>query len=117
MVSTTTLLAAAAFFWAHAAPGVGPQHCPTGVAYGVKPASQMFNREAGVIAESVPGSCRITFRAGWRRVLTDRAACRTAAHEYGHAAIGLADSNRGIMQVSAAPGAWSPRVCRIFSNR
>jgi hypothetical protein len=69
----------------------------------------------GVQAEARYGSCLITFRAGWRRDLTDRQACGVVIHEVGHAALGLRHSAGGIM--SEVMPQRLPGACSRFTNR
>lgn len=117
MVSVTVLLVTAASFWGSAAPGVAQTTCPDGVRYNVTPRSQMINHnEKGVQAEARLGSCKITFRAGWRQFSTDREACRTVLHEYGHAALSLDHDAGGIMAPSSTRDATTPGVCMRFSR-
>lgn len=118
MVTVAALLVTAATFWSPAAPGIAQQNCPDGVRYNVRPATQLANyaKVHGVIAEAVPDSCVITFRAGWRRDTTDRQACRIVLHEYGHAALGLDHDAGGVMVPSEDPDATTPGICFRYSN-
>jgi hypothetical protein len=116
MTSLVTLMKVAVVFWTAAAPGVAQTQCPTGVRTAVAPQTQMQNSAVkGVQAEAALGSCAITFRAGWRRDLTDRQACGVVLHEYGHAALSLEHSAGGIM--STYMPQQLPGACGTFTNR
>ncbi len=116
MTSLVTLMKVAVVFWTAAAPGGAQAQCPAGVRTSVAPRTQMQNSVAkGVQAEAALGSCAITFRAGWRRDLTDRQACGVVLHEYGHAALSLDHSAGGIM--SAVLPRQLPGACGTFTNR
>jgi hypothetical protein len=116
MTSLVTLMKVAGVFWTAAAPGVADAQCPAGVRTAVVPQTQMQNSVVkGVQAEAALGSCVITFRAGWRRDLTDRQACGVVLHEYGHAALSLEHSPGGIM--SSYMPQRLPGACGAFTNR
>lgn len=118
MVPIATLLATASTFWAAAAPGTAEQNCPNGVQYNVKTLSAMGNHaNPNAVAEAHLGSCVITFRSGWRKFRTDRGACRTVLHEYGHAALKLDHDAGGIMAPGGTIGATTPAACMRYSNR
>jgi hypothetical protein len=114
MTSLLTLMQVAMVFWTGAAPGDVEQHCPAGVRTAVAQVAQMDNQGKGIQAEAALGSCVITFRAGWRRDLSDRQACGVVIHEVGHAALSLHHSAGGIM--SAVIPQRLPGVCARFTN-
>jgi hypothetical protein len=115
MTSLATLMQVSMVFWTGAAPGAVEQQCPAGVRVAVAQAAQMHNQGRGVQAEAGLGSCLITFRAGWRRDLTDRQACGIVIHEVGHAALSLRHSAGGIM--SEVIPQRLPGICGRFTNR
>jgi hypothetical protein len=115
MTSLVMLMEVALAFWAGAAPAAVEQRCPTGVRSAVVAQSQMSNQGRGVMAEARYGSCAITFRAGWRRDLTDRQACGVVIHEVGHAALSLHHSEGGIM-AGVVPKRL-PGACSAFTSR
>jgi hypothetical protein len=116
MVSVTALLAAAATFWAGAAPGVADRTCPDGVRYNVKQPHEMVNKARGVGAEALIGGCVITFKAGRLRTYTTADACALVIHEYGHAAIGLNHEPHGVMDAESI-GLTPPGICHSLKAK
>lgn len=121
MVPVASLLVSAALFWGGAAPFGVDEACPGGVRYNVRPLAQMElraleSKRFSLLAEARLRSCVITFRAGWRRGISDREAWMVAAHEIGHAVYGLGHAERGIMAEDVLTVRPPARAMR-FSDR